>query len=207
MRSFVYFLISIAQSILEGCRAPGRHYFYGYWNNPDHQMHESGVDAPEITAIMRELDAAAEALASGLTEDTLLLFTADHGLVNGEMLYIEDHPALAEALVRPPAVEPRAAALYVKPEYRAAFPELFERAFPGRFLLMTGREAVDSGLFGPGDRHPRVYQNAGDYMALSLDSACLKWAREDHALVGVHAGLTAAEMRVPLIVAAPGEER
>ena len=195
---------SIVRAVTDGCRAPGRHYFYGYWNNPDHQMHESGVGAPEVTQVMRDLDAASEALARDLPEDTLLLFTADHGLVDGEMLYLEDHPELAAALERPPSVEPRAAALYVKPECRDAFPELFERAFPGRFLLMTGREAVDSGLFGPGERHPLVYRNAGDYMALSLGSACLKWAREDHELVGVHAGLTAAEMRVPLIVAGTG---
>ncbi len=196
-------LEAIMAEIEAHCRLPGQHYYYGYWNEPDHTMHMEGVLSPEVHRIIQDLDAATEAFSRRLSPDTLLIVTADHGLVDAEHLYIEDHPALREALVRPPTVEPRAAAMYVKPAYMDSFPELFEAAFPGRFLLMTSGAAIDSGLFGPGAHHPRLKQNAGDYIALSLDHACLQWAREDHALVGVHAGLTADEMQVPLILCCP----
>ncbi len=193
-------LDAIMDTIIAGCREAGRHYYYGYWGDPDHQMHETGVGSPETAAVMADLDAAGARLAAALPEDTLLLFTADHGLVDAKYVYLEDHPDLAAMLVRPPAVEARAAAMYVRPECRADFPARFAEAFPGHFLLMTGSGALESGLFGPGAPHPRSPGNAGDYLALALDETCLAWSREDHRLVGVHAGLTEAEMRVPLII-------
>ena len=194
----------ILPALIKACQEPGRHYFYSYFGDPDHTMHLEGVTSPEVTRIMREIDEKTAAFAAALPADTLLLVTADHGLVDAEHLYIEDHPALQEAFLRPHAVESRAAAMYVKEEYRERFPQLFEEAFPGRFLLMTGEEAIESGLFGPGDKHPRLAVNAGDYMALSLDNACLQWKRKDNPLKGVHAGMTADEMLVPLIVYGAG---
>ena len=196
-------LTAIEAAIRTGCEEPGRHYFYGYWNEPDNTMHERGVLAPEVHRIILDLDRRAAAFAASLPRDTLLIITADHGLVDAENLYIEDHPALMEAMLRPPAVESRAAALYVKPEYRQRFPRLFEEAFGGRFLLMTGADAIAGGIFGPGVPHPRLTQTVGDYMAFALTPACLLWKREPDPLIGVHAGLTADEMLVPLIIYEP----
>ena len=193
-------LDSIYQGIIDRCAEPGRHYCYAYWNDPDHTMHGTGTCSGETRNVMLDLDQKTAAFADRLSADTLLLITADHGLVDAEHVYIEDHPALAEALLRPPTVEPRAAALYVREAYMERFPALFEAAFPGHFLLMKSRDAVLSGLFGPGTLHPRTLQNAGDYMAFSLDRTTLNWRRKDDPLKGVHAGLTADEMRVPLIV-------
>ena len=193
-------LDEIMRKITAGCFEDGRHYFYGYWHDPDHTMHEQGVRAESVRGIMRDLDARTRDFAAGLPDDTLLLVTADHGLVDADNVYIEDHPALQEALECPPSVESRAAALHVKQAYRERFPALFEEAFPGRFLLMNSDAVLASGLLGPGKHHPRLRQSVGDYMAFSLDNACLLWKRREEELVGVHAGLTADEMRVPLIV-------
>ena len=68
---------------------------------------------------------------------------------------------------------------------------------------MTGEEAIASGLFGPGEAHPRLRQNVGDYFSVSTADACLNWRRDDHPLTSVHAGLTADEMLVPLIIFRP----
>ena len=193
-------LPEIEAAILSRCTAPGRHYLYGYWPEPDHTMHDTGVHADEVREIIRDLDRRTEAFAQSLPQDTLLLITADHGLIDVKNLVLEDHPELMQALERPPCVEARAAALYVREEYRARFPALFEAAFPGEFLLMTGDEAISSGLFGPGRAHPRLRQSVGDYFAVSLKDTCLLWKHDDHPLAASHAGLTADEMQVPLIV-------
>ena len=110
-------------------------------------------------------------------------------------------PERVEALIRPTSVEPRTTVFYVKPEYREAFPKLFREAFPEGFLLMTAEEFRASGILGPGEYHPKVADLTGDYVALSMSEACLEYQRREPSLVGMHAGMTAAEMRVPLIAA------
>ena len=70
---------------------------------------------------------------------------------------------------------------------------------------MTGDEAIASGLFGPGRAHPRLRQSVGDYFAVSLKDASLLWKHDDHPLAASHAGLTADEMQVPLIVCRPAD--
>ena len=194
-------LPEIAQAIRLGCEEPGQHYFYGYWGDPDHQLHESGVDSPAVKKVLNELDEWFRAFCSALPEDTLVMATADHGQLNIEFLYVTDHPKLCEALLRPTSVEPRTTAFYVKPEYMQVFPALFPEAFPEGFQLMTSREFLDSGILGPGQMNPRIPELVGDYVAIATDRFCIDYTRTDKKMVGAHAGMTVAEMRVPLIVA------
>ena len=193
-------LEAMRRAVIDTFKSEGRHYLYAYWNDPDHTMHEEGVNAEGVRTIIRDIDTYIASLARELPKDALLLVTADHGLVDARDVYIADHPEIRNALIRPPTVEPRAAALYVKDEYKDRFPDMFRQAFGDDFLLMTGQEAIDKGLFGPGRRHERLPISAGDFMAFSLNEATLHYKRkEDRELIGVHAGLTEIEMRVPLI--------
>ena len=194
-------LADIYDAIARGCGESGRHFYYGYWGDPDHTMHESGVYSGEVRQVIADLETYIQRLAGSLPDDTLLLVTADHGLIDAEHLFVTDHPELADALLRPSAVEPRATVFYVKPEYFETFPSLFYEAFPEGFALMTAEEFRSSGILGPGEYQKKIQDLTGDYVAVSLTGKCLDYERNDHLLHGVHAGLTALEMRVPLIVA------
>ena len=134
-------------------------------------------------------------------DDTLLLVTADHGLIDVSHLYVTDHPELTETLLRPTSVEPRATVFYVKPDRLADFPALFKEAFPEGFALMTGEEFRLSGILGPGEPTPKLKDLTGDFVAVSLTGACLDYTPKESMLKGAHAGLTRLEMRVPLIAA------
>ena len=180
---------------------PGRHFLYAYWGDPDHTMHDKGVCAPEVGDRIREIDARVEALCAALPEDTLVLVTADHGLIDANHLFVSDSPELMDMLVRPPTVEPRAAAFYVKEECLGAFPAAFRRAFGQNFILLTREEFLRSGLLGPGKQNKKLPEIVGDYMAIATDHDCIDNSPECTLLKGVHAGLTTTEMRVPLIVA------
>lgn len=175
-----------------------RRYLYVYWGEPDHSMHTLGYDHPKITEIMTELNAKMEKLADELPKDSLLLVTADHGMINARHLYLEDAPEVEEMLVHPPTIEMRASSFHVKPEYRDAFPEAFRKAFGENFLLID-RESFIRDYLGDGSVRPQVYDFVGDYMALAtdLDSICHRHA--DFKLTGMHGGLTEQEMLVPLI--------
>lgn len=185
-------------TVLRLSRDEQRRYLYVYWGEPDHSMHTLGVGHPKIQEIMLDLNAKMEKLAADLPEDSLLLVTADHGMINARHLYLEDAPELENMLEHPPTVEMRAAAFHVKPEYRAAFPAAFRQAFGENFLLVD-RETFIRDYLGDGPIRPQVYDFVGDYMALAtdLDSICRRHA--DFKLTGMHGGLTEQEMLVPLI--------
>lgn len=191
-------LFSTTLSLLRDER---RHYIYAYWHDPDHTMHEMGCYHPQVLDAVREIDRRVAQFASEMPADTLLLVTADHGLVDAEFHYLaEEAPELLAMLKHQPTMEARAVSFHVKPECVRDFPAAFARHFGGHFLLITG-DAFIRDYLGDGPIRPCVYDFVGDYMALATDAWCIQDHRRDSELKGVHAGLTEQEMLVPLVVA------
>lgn len=181
------------------CRAPGRQYIYTYWGEPDHTMHSDGVMS--VGALVRDIDARVQRFCQGCGEDTLVLVTADHGLLDVEPVFLSDYPHLEEMCVRPFHIEARAAAFFIKPEYREAFPAAFADCVGGDdFLVLQSDEAVRMGLFGDGEPHPCFRTFLGDYLVIATGRRSLILSRDAHLLTAMHAGLTEREMYVPLIV-------
>ena len=132
----------------------------------------------------------------------LVLVTADHGLLDCECRYTCDYPELEQALTPPFHIEARAAGFYVKPEYRKVFPQLFDAAFGhDDFWLVSTDAALSMGLLGGGTPRADIREIIGDYMAIASSRYSLEHSRVDTALTAMHAGMTAREMYVPLIVA------
>lgn len=187
--------------LLDLCGQPEQKYIYAYFNQPDADMHDTGVNSQQTRLTAKALDKQINRLADSLPQDSLLLITADHGLLDTSPVYVSDHKALASALIMPPVLEPRAAALYVKPDQTETFPALFKQAFGQDFQLIKSQAAVEQGLFGLAPNLPDLLSYLGDYLALAVGDKALYHHRGQKALVGMHAGLTRREMIVPLIVA------
>jgi hypothetical protein len=63
---------------------------------------------------------------------------------------------------------------------------------------------IASGFFGRGDPHPRLQERIGDRVLLMKEGYSLKdWLPQEKRfeMVGIHGGLSADELWVPLIVA------
>jgi hypothetical protein len=147
-----------------------------------------------------------DALSPEARRETLFLLCADHGQVrlpgNGGIA-LEEHPALAECLMLPPTGSSRQPFFHAAPGRRDALRTYLSR-FEDDFLFLDSREAAARGLFGPGDPHPELPFRTGDVLALARGPACF-W-RPDTPLeirryLGIHSGLTAEEMLVPLVAA------
>lgn len=177
-----------------------KRYIYAYWGEPDHTMHEKGCCCDKVLAIVRDLNARAERFYEQMPENTLFMLTADHGLIDARHHYIEDYPDLLDMLIRYPSIETRAASFFVKPECLKSFPAAFRAAFGENFLLVPREEFIRDFL-GEGEERDKLRDFIGDYMAPATDLDCIDGKRGDHELVGVHAGLTDIEMRVPLVAA------
>lgn len=149
---------------------------------------------------MEMLEQQVEALSLEL-ENTLLVVTADHGLVDTRNAALRDYPRILECLVREPSIEPRALNFFVREGKRRQFEEEFRNAFGGSFLLLTKDEVIKSGLFGNGREHPDFRSMIGDYLAIGTGDLTIFLSREEaDFFVGVHAGLREEELEIPLIV-------
>ena len=184
------------------CKKDGRRYIYAYHFQPDSDAHKTGCYSERVKEDIVLFEKQLEKLASTLN-DTLLIITADHGLADITYLLVEDFPQINECLFVPPTREPRSISFFVKPEFLDVFPERWRDQFGSDFLLMTGKDAQESGIFGDGACHKRVEDFLGDYIAFATGNLALWYKNskgESNNFKACHAGLSNSENFVPLII-------
>lgn len=184
-----------------------RMYLWAYWGEVDTLGHFYGPDDERIQA---ELAAFGDALLEllirrldpALAGETLLVVTADHGQIQTEPdphYDLRNHAGLTRRLHLLPTGEHRLAYLYIRPGQTEAVREYIQRTWPHQFCLIDPPYAVDAGLFGEGDRHPRLLERLGDLAAAARGGAYFWWADRENNLFGRHGGLSEDEMLVPLL--------
>ena len=189
----------ICDRIAELCAQDGRKYIYAYWNEPDTTMHGEGCMSKQAGDLLERLEETVEALC-GKLKDTQVLITADHGHVDTQNVAITGYPRIMECLVRMPSIEPRALNLFVKEGYERQLKEEFAKEFGDKFMLLSKEEVKQRKLFGPGRNHERFDEMVGDYVAVAVsDLTIFNTEEEARGFIGVHAGMTEAEMMIPLI--------
>ncbi len=181
------------------CAQAGRKLIYAYWEQPDNIMHKTGSHSEQTKAELRMLETAVEALCGAL-KDTLLIVTADHGHRDTVYHNLDDYPEIRQMLVRPPALESRACAFYVREADRARFPAVFRRVFPSGFRLFSKAEVLQNGMFGTGEHHPLFEAFIGDFLAVSVAEYGIVYDARCRQFCSNHGGLTPDEMQVPFIV-------
>lgn len=184
----------------ELCRRPEKKYIYAYWTEPDHTMHGTGISSEESQKMVRMLEEQVRALCEKL-EDTLVIVTADHGHIDSRGAAVTDYPELMDCLVRMPSIEPRALNFFVKEGRKEEFAGRFRQLFGDTFLLFTKEEVLEKQLFGTGKEHPCFRQMLGDFLAVAVSDLTIYNSPEIASrFIGVHAGATEDEMRIPLIL-------
>lgn len=188
-------------------RPAERLYAWAYWGEVDHFGHLYGPHDERTAAEFSLFSAAFEryflnALSDRARQDTLLILTADHGQLATEQdahYELRNHPGLTRRLHMAPSGENRMAHLFLRPGQTEAVREYVERAWPNQFALLEPAYAVESGLLGEGEQHPRLYDRLGDLLAAARGGAYWWWADKDNFLKGRHGGLHADEMLVPFL--------
>lgn len=193
---------AICKHIETLCKKDGRRYIWAYHFQPDKDMHNNGCYSERVKADIVLFDKQIEQLAANIT-NTLLIVTADHGLVDITNLMVEDFPEISECLAVPLNRERRSLSMFIKHEYKDIFPERWMKHFGNDFQLMTCEEVLEKGFFGNGVPHNRIKDFLGDYVAFATGSRAL-WNRDDQSeaknFKANHAGLRQEEMIVPLIL-------
>ena len=176
----------------------------------DSACHAFGTESPQVHDVLERVDRALAQLAAALPPGSRLVATADHGLLDfdaGQRFEIEPSDPLVAYLTCEPWGTARAGNFDVQVAKKREFEKAFQDRF-GEFLyLLTAEEAVALELYGPGPLSPVMKRRIGTHLAVSKGPWLLEYhdpsTKEDlpKTKVSQHAGLTAEEMLVPLVVA------
>ena len=175
-----------------------------YWPSLDSVGHVRGPESDAYTAEVLSIDYAIRRELLGRVKQTLLVVSADHGFVpmeKSDYVNLSSLPGLKDAAILPPVGEPRASYLYLKNGSRDRLAGEEPHLLPGGLFSLSARRALASGLLGKGEIHPEVKNRLGDLVIVSTGRAGIHHPYPDaRFLRGMHGGLTAEEMLVPLIV-------
>lgn len=185
----------------QAAREPGVTYLY--IRDADKIGHSHGCDCGQWIATFEHIDAQLALLAREAPKGTLIVITADHGMVNAnpaQRIDIATEPELRRG-VRLVGGEPRAVMLYAddNPDDLA----IRWREYLGeRALVRTKAEAIADGLFGPVDE--RVKPMLGDVIVQATSQTTIvdSATQTDKAtrLPSVHGSQTMMEMDIPCLV-------
>jgi hypothetical protein len=184
-----------------------RQYMWVYTGQLDHFSHYYHPDDERTMAEFSEFSRAfeqnfLEQLSPTIRQGTLILLTADHGMLatqKSSHYDLRNHPGLSPLLHILPTGEHRLMYLFIKPGQADHVRSYFDQTWPGQFTFLDPSEAVAKGLFGPGTPHPRLADRLGDLIVAARDEAYLWWADKENPLIGQHGGLSPEEMIVPLL--------
>jgi len=203
-------LPALFSTLAEIVRSGGeRKFIHAYTYDFDVAAHTFGSASPELRDKFRQIDAAFARLLDEIAgSDTMVIAVADHGFIDSPKaacIELADHPQLAQTLMLPLCGERRVAYCYVQPGQDRAFEHYVQTRLAHCTSLYRSDDLIAQGWFGLGAANPRLPERVGHYTLVMKDDYTIKdWilGESRYLTVGVHGGVSAAEMYVPLIVAA-----
>ena len=175
---------------------------YFYFDSPDREMHECGIDSWKINFYVKRINNMMKRVCQK-NGDTAFFTIADHGHINVEYFDICEHDDLYSLLRHPMSFEKRTPTFFVKKDKLEEFKELFNKYYASYFTLMSKEEVLKDQMFGEGEANPKSLEFIGDYVATSKGKYCLYASKEMKRMdffKGHHAGNTQEEMLIDVAV-------
>ncbi len=194
---------TLATQMLAGLTArPGL--VYGYLPDVDRYGHRYGLDSDRWRRAVADADRLITRLVDGLTSDTALVITADHGQLDVPAQHRVDldlDPRLREG-VRVVAGEPRVRYLHTRPGARGDVLATWSAVLGPAAWVAPREEAVAQGWFGP---IPAEHlERVGDVVVTCQDDYVVLASASEPAqvasLIAFHGSATPAEMMIPLLI-------
>lgn len=198
-------LEGMIRQISRVARSTRRSVVYVYWPNYDSQCHEFGCYHPKTLKHLREIDRAMADLARRIEgTDTVLLITADHGLVDTpNAIDLAKTPGLMDCLAAIPSGDARQVHCFIRPAYVQTFDRIVQTQLANACVSVAGELMLAARIFGPGRPHPSLARRVGDRVLLARAG----WAfgsslpqRKSEFNKANHGGLSPDEVEVPLFV-------
>ena len=186
----------------ETLRANEECFIYFYWDSPDMEMHETGIDSFTAHYQVKKAESFIKN-AVKQNPDTLFISLADHGHINVVFDDMCEHEDLYSLLSKPMTLEKRTPSFFTKEGKEKEFEVLFNKYYGEHFELLTKKEVLDIKLFGEGEPAPGVIDSFGDYVAIAKDEHSLfasKELKHFDLFKGHHAGGTIEEREIDVSI-------
>ena len=186
---------------------PGPLLLIVYFGAIDTLEHSYGPYSEEVSA---ELQLFENLLKSQLIEKlsvvtkqkTMLLITADHGVVETGQTYFLNELPISNLFLIPPTGDMRSTYFFPKYGQHEPLREALENSLQG-FHVMRSEDLIEKGAFGPIKNLDRLQTTVGTFTALSHGKNIILhqyYPRETpQSIYGAHGGMTPEEMIVPLL--------
>ncbi len=193
------------------CQKPDKKFVYNYFPDLDSVMHTYGTTARRSRNLLRKIERKIARLAKK-NPDTLFVMTADHGQIDLQgFAYFCDDTELQNCLAHPISLDPRGVCFKLKPGTDQAFQTAFKK-YESDFTLFKSQDLIHQCVFGDFQMHPEYQKRLGDYIAIGKSTNKMavfltrdQYLRKHRLYHGMHTGLTADEMLVPVIVIEGGK--
>lgn len=162
------------------------HFIYMYWQEPDHQMHDYGINSRLVKENIKIINKKVCHLAKE-NKDNLILVLADHALVDTKFFHINEHQDFKDCLIGITSLESRSCFFRVKQDKINDFSTIFDKYYGKYFVLKTKEEVIKERIFGEGENHPLFEDFLGDFLAISTSEYGFNDFEEDP-FIGAHAG-------------------
>ncbi len=188
------------------CSNKNRNFILAYNDNPDALLHKYGCKSKEVKNFIQDAEKKIEKMCEDLKDtNTLVIICADHGHKDIEKVYnILELDEIQDCIIMPSTLESRAVTFWVKEDKREKFEKYFKTQMKDEFILYTKEEFLNKNLLGYGEKHPKIEDFIGNYIAIAIKDAIIKLdtytSREKANKKSTHCGFTPDEMEVPLIV-------
>ena len=182
-----------------------RGFCYAYHSELDLLGHIYGPGSPPWRMQLRQVDRLVESIVEGLPPGGLLAVVADHGMVAvsaPNIVDIDDCEQLRDG-VAAIGGEARARHLYAAGGAQDSVLAAWRETLADRAWVVSRDEAIAAGWFGE-TISDQVLPRIGDVVAAARGNAALVRRNVEpleSSLVGHHGSMTAAEQRVPLLLA------
>lgn len=190
-------------AILDVVEQPGKHVVYAYESALDHTGHQHGCGSAAWRTVLSAIDAEVRRLRDELPDDTTLVVTADHGMIDvpvEDRFDLDTVPTLRDDVVMI-AGEARLRHVYTLDGAAASVAQRWAGHLGERASVVTREEAEAAGWFGIVD--PAVRPRIGDVLVAARDDFAVFSgvdAPQEFQMVGFHGSITAVERRIPWLV-------
>ena len=193
-------LDEVIERIKKLCNEDSKKFIYAYIENPDKLMHKHGIYSKEVKEEVKIINEKIENLSKEL-KDTIILVTADHGLISTKNIIIKDKlPELYNMLERTTSLEPRACGIKLKDDINPKeFLDIYNKYLSQEFILMTVDEVIKNKIFGEKESNI-IKDTIGNYLLIGISKYNLLYDDNFPNFKANHAGITKKELMVPLII-------
>ena len=181
---------------------------HAYYPTFDGLSHAYGCTSKEVVTHFERIDAAFGQLLERLRgSGTDIVLTADHGFIDSPPERVIDLDTLSDLqtmLAAPLFGERRTAFCAVRRGAERDFELLAREHLRGKAIVAHSDDLIGLGVFGPGKPHRRLRERIGTHALLMEPGWTIRDhvpGEQEHAMIGVHGGLSPDEMWIPLVQA------